>query len=542
MAFDPALYDGTSIDPLLFAPDGDSLPDPDEQEVLRLVRNEIAAKSGYPSWEAYVRATGELRSQKQQENALQIKKLQDEIARGGQVSPASAAQLAQSSQQFAARIEQDRAELAQRQAQDQARMAEEQRQFNETLGANKARFNIEQQNALAESERQRQFQREQTLLQLGSRPDTLIRYLYALRGQQPPQGLTTTALPGFQRATQPATASVSPLVEGLDVPSPTASVFPSTPAGAPVGQAITVGPAGQQTTVVPNPTYNVPANLVPMLTPQQVQQTRGITLTGPGANAPTVAPSAQPTGIPQIPLPASGTGIADAARAGFHSFTGVPTSAAQNPNPGQPFYPFGLTRSPEEEAAFVAKRDREADIMEARGRGREYARGGVIPEPVVGMGIMSGQMYTFGENAMRGDREVVVPEHKVPKDMFERLMDGAEEVHYSEDKSGKRSVRVKRQTMNSYANGGPLGYRDIDPSVFNPPSVSNTFGFPQIPNLTGGTSLIPSSQRLFNALPSERALFSGYLRDEAGVQPDDVFEIARRLAPQGGMRAGRYVN
>ena len=158
------------------------------------------------------------------------------------------------------------------------------------------------------------------------------------------------------------------------------------------------------------------------------------------------------------------------------------------------------------------------------------------------MGMMSGQMYTFGENAMRGDREIVVPEHKVPKDMFERLMDGAEEVHYSEDKSGKRSVRVKRQTMNSYANGGPLGYRDIDPSVFNPPSMSNTFGFPQIPNLTGGTSLIPSSQRLFNALPSERALFSGYLRDEAGVQPDDVFEIARRLAPQGGMRAGRYVN
>ena len=171
-----------------------------------------------------------------------------------------------------------------------------------------------------------------------------------------------------------------------------------------------------------------------------------------------------------------------------------------------------------------------------------YGRGGVIPEPVMGMGMHSGQSYMLGE---QGD-EVVVPKNKVPKDIFEQLMKDAEEVDYSEDRAGKRHVKVKRAAMNAtneYAGGGPLGYKPISPSVFNPPSISNMFDFPQIPNFTGGTSLVPSAQRLFEALPSERNLFAGYLRDEVGAQPDDVFEMARRLAPQTGpQRTPRFVN
>ena len=119
-----------------------------------------------------------------------------------------------------------------------------------------------------------------------------------------------------------------------------------------------------------------------------------------------------------------------------------------------------------------------------------------------------------------------------------------DEVDYSEDKQGKRRVKVKRgEKMNQYAGGGILGYKPIDPRVLNPPRITSEFDFPQIGNFTGGTSLVPSAQRLFEALPSERSLFSGYLQDEAGVQPDDVFALAQRLAPQAsGLRTPRYVN
>ena len=107
--------------------------------------------------------------------------------------------------------------------------------------------------------------------------------------------------------------------------------------------------------------------------------------------------------------------------------------------------------------------------------------------------------------------------------------------------------------VNSYASGGPIGYSmDYNPKVFNPPMLSdivsrgyNTPGvplMPQVATLTGnGQSLIPSSQSLFNALPSERASYSGFLQDEAGVAPQDVFELTRRLAPQvTGLRTPRF--
>lgn len=541
MAFDPSLFDsGGGVPGGLF---GGDTADPEEEEIVRRTRNDIATKAGYPTWEAYQTAVGTNVALDQQKLGLQIQQLQDQIARGGQVSPTTAAQLAQSSQQFNLRLQQDRADLVARTQQQQAALAEQQRQFNETLGSDKAKFNTQQQfgqqqlaQQAQEAQAQRDFtgqqnqlnreqQTQQTLLGLGSRPDTLIRYLYALRGQQAPQGLGAPPALGGTPAASPA-PSVTPSVAGASPSAPPAATPP----------------------IVPSPVIQSPG-----LTPQQT----GITPSGPGARAPVIG---NVTG--QVELPSTGADINRLAGVGVHSFAGVPTSQAQNPNPGQPFF---LSNGPEARAAGQAAQaaaiagpglrgavgsgqynsdltamQQRALPADERARAR-FAEGGVIPEPVMGMGMMSGQPYMLGEESMKpGHREVVVPEKKVPKDIFDRLMEHAGEVHYSEDGSGKRSIKVK-----GMANGGLLGY---DPtvtgkSVFNPSSISNTFSFPQIPALTGGTSLIPSAQRLFQALPSERQLYAGYLQDEAGVQPQDVFDIAKRLAPQAsGLRTPRFAN
>ena len=93
----------------------------------------------------------------------------------------------------------------------------------------------------------------------------------------------------------------------------------------------------------------------------------------------------------------------------------------------------------------------------------------------------------------------------------------------------------------SYATGGMIGY---DPNkALTPPPLSNIAQmFPQIGYATGGgTTLIPSAQRLYDLLPSERSLYSGYLQDEAGAQPQDIFEMTRRLSPQiGNLRTPRF--
>ena len=105
---------------------------------------------------------------------------------------------------------------------------------------------------------------------------------------------------------------------------------------------------------------------------------------------------------------------------------------------------------------------------------------------------------------------------------------------------GNSYTRVGNFTFDA---DGKLDFLDNCPKVFNPDQIRNEFGFPQIPHFTGGTSYVPSAQRLFSALPSEQSLYSGYLRDEQGLQPDDVFEMARRLAPKvTGLSAGRFTN
>jgi len=210
-----------------------------------------------------------------------------------------------------------------------------------------------------------------------------------------------------------------------------------------------------------------------------------------------------------------------------------------------------------------------------------FAQGGVIPEPVVGIGQDSGQTYEFGEEG---------PEAVVPNDVFAGLMKSIKKgtLHYTEDDgTKKRSIKISSDSIspdmpgmqdmadaqkatdmkgmpkmkNSYATGGTIGYGQT-PSLgqnssgfFNDPNLQNVVQrgynsnpgvplFPQVGLATnGGQSLIPSAQRMNALLPSEQQLYSGTLQDEFGAQPEDVFSMAKRLAPNvSGLRTPNYTS
>lgn len=360
------------------------------------------------------------------------------------------------------------AAVAQRSAAADASLAEQQRQFNENMGMHKAEYN---QNYA--------FNQGKELLGLGSRPDTLIKYLYAIRGQQTPQAVagTTTNLPGFQNV--------------VGQPNPGGAAAPAAqPAAAPVGI--------QAPRLAPLPTL-AGADLRGMIgTPQsataQVNAQRA-------NNNPTPNP-VDGAITPANPYGSAGGTPLTSDTANFFSHL-----ASLGIFGGPPAPTGGLQSTPEPQPVAMAA-------------------GGVIPEPVIGYGLHSGQTYTFGE---RGPETVVPGQGAAPKG------DG------------------------SYAAGGTIGYDPSVPgpsaNVFNPPDLQGVVArgynsspqtplFPQIGIATnGGQSLIPSAQRLNSLLPSEQSLYSGALTDEFGVQPDDVFAMTRRLAPQvSGLRTPRFAN
>jgi hypothetical protein len=92
--------------------------------------------------------------------------------------------------------------------------------------------------------------------------------------------------------------------------------------------------------------------------------------------------------------------------------------------------------------------------------------------------------------------------------------------------------------------GGMRGAATEQRSVFNPPDLlqylSGEFLRPGIPNFpqyqqaTGGTSLLSNARWLSRATPSELGLYQGFLRDEAGIPPEDALALAGRMAPRGG--------
>lgn len=402
-------------------------------------------------------------------------------------------------------------------------LAERQRQFNETLGSQKAQFDqravsdaADRTSREALSREQLDVQRGNTLLGLGSRPETVARYLYALGGKQAPQQLggVAPALPGYPGTNtlpaNPAAAAAAPPLAPASLNLPPQGGF-----GAPVPNSTPLT-AALPSPAAPSGTGNLPSDTMAL---SQLGNNPALNDLLRNANS----------GV----QPFAGQDISQTIGASWSNPQGQKITVGGGESPDA-----YRTRVSAMNAAEEAKspgwtlRQLEANTRqqdENRLADQGYADGGEISEPMIAVGLHSGRVITLGEEAP-AKPEVVVPE-------------------------GKTVAEVKhRSGKTSYADGGSLGYApDYAPkSVFNPPMLSdivsrgyNTPGvplMPQVATLTGnGQSLIPSSQSLFNALPSERASYSGFLQDEAGVAPQDVFELTRRLAPQvTGLRTPRF--
>jgi hypothetical protein len=500
-------------------------------------------------------------------------------------------------------------------------------QFKETFDVEKAKFNIRQQFDQAiqkwneardardfdamqfwarradEFDQQRveaenanrDVSRGQTLLSLGSRPETLGRSLYALQGQQAPQGFDfgTSALPGFGPNAQ------NPTVPGL-------------------GQSATAGP-------------------IPGL---------------PGQPAPIASPVMNPTAAGGVdPRVAATMAALNTPGASLQQFI-APLSAGDIPT-----------------APATEEQLRQQALLEASGRKPRgtvngvsfYEKGGPIPEPVIGLGLLSGERYMFGEKG----KETVVPEGKTlaevkgkkgkrksgvrgfatggtlgltPAQLAEMQASIAASAAWNSQQQpgvapttaapGQTSVYAptapsvmtpstiggnptQAQTamiggvqvwaggpysglpVAQYPQGGnltpylqnpslpaPAGATMPNPAIANtsatpaagslpglPNIPGNTGGmrgaatqsrsvfkpgqlgqylsgqflrpgipnFPQYQQATGGTSLLSNARWMNQATPSELGLYKGFLQDEAGIPPEDALALAGRMAPQGGM-------
>lgn len=361
-------------------------------------------------------------------------------------------------------------------------IAEQARQFNENMGFEKAKFN--ENYALDQGK---------TLLGLGSRPDTLIKYLYAIRGLQTPQQLqgTTTNLPGFQNI-MPKTDYTMP--GAANQPLPPVAPGPATPV------------RGASVAAVPGASTNFGQTAAPLIQPRGGTQYSGY-------NIPTSA-GAQTLGVLAKPLQA-GAAVPGTSFTDPNGVSGINVAANGSTVSGGP-----ITGSITSAQAAAGPK---ATVMVGGKPVNIFASGGVIPEPVVGMGMHSGQMYMFGEKGP----EAVVPNNMMPQQM-----------------------QMPQGGMNAYADGGTIGY---NPNVFNPASLpgivqrgyNSTPDVPLLPSVGiatgGGQSLIPSAQRINSLLPSEQQAYSGFLQDEAGVQPDDIYALAKKLAPKvTGLTTPRY--
>lgn len=504
----------------------------------------------------------------------------------------------------------------QQNARDAAALAEQKRQFD--LQYANAQTPAERAALLAEQ--QRQFDQSQalskgnTLLGLGSRPDTLIKYLYALRGQQTPQGIqnTTANLPGYQNV----------LGGG----------------GAPGASA---------------PGSAAPGVAAPMVDPRVAAVKQAIAT--PGA----------PLGQYVAP---GGTSISQTdPRLGPVSgqFNAQPISGPATANQGPTNEQLGA------QDALI----KQGRIPRFYSNGVAiFGEGGTIPEPVAGIGLMSGQRYLFGEagpeHVVKG-RDPDDTSSKSPKgvkaaakrkpvssatDVFDSPLPGVGQVANRQHMGlatpdvFSHGMGLRVGGVNAFASGGTIGYQsptqadkafiggqwiwaggpysgmpvastpanagdltpyltnpnaadptgrvqptpqpiqqpgignqiippmnDIGggfvgqpqpyqpgpqytggfapPSLFNPDTLPGVIArgynsnpatplFPQIGYFTGqGSSLIPSMQKLTNSTGTERSLYSGALQDEFGVQPQDVFDLARQLNPgarAGSVRGSRY--
>ncbi len=377
-------------------------------------------------------------------------------------------------------------QLAQRQAfeaaQNQIALAERQRQFNEQFGMDKARGDQQQQIAqgnlqLGQSrlgEDQRQFDAGQALnyykylSELASNPRNFVQSLFAQRGQ-----------------VAPAAANGQGNVDAIQRYLP-----------------FLLGGAQTQTQAAPN---TATVRMQPYLQDSPMAQPAnrfagGVDLVaqtnarqGMPQSAPAPMPRAQMSSVTTTP-----TTIDYGQMAG--QTVNTPTQALSNGQTATLAYNAPVTQSgiqANEDAANGVARVTDPFGNERTYGGGQYAKGGIIPEPVVGRGVVSGQPYTFGEKG---------PEAVIPSNMLPKFLEG----RHGKTVDGTRS----------YALGGDLGYDSSGWSPANPyeyPDYTSDYGPPTYEQFIAnpgnyGGSVAPEPMGPVAATPTD-----GYATDPYGV-------------------------
>jgi len=317
--------------------------------------------------------------------------------------------------------------------------------------------------------------RGNTLLGLGSKPETIWRYLFGVRGEQTPEGGPGgKPLPGYTnqeiQATLAGTGAQGAF--GGQQPPAGASGASSSLLGAPAatgaaaGGPYNVSPVTKQVDQGITPNQGYPTN--------SIGHVAGIDpKTGAPVQTPPITYGGNTLSVPGSPGATQGMNPTEASS----------QASALLPNMQQQVAAEANRVAPDQKPRFIG--DKGVLI---------YDQGGMIDEPVIGKGFLSGKSYMFA------------------------------------------------------ANGQPEQVKPLSGGVFNPPDLQGQLdkGFagtkspPQLQAATGGTSLVPSAQRWNNLLPSERSFYEGSLNDLWGVPAGDVGELMARGRTQPYGMTPRY--
>lgn len=423
--------------------------------------------------------------------------------------------------------------------------------YQQGVLANDAATRAYQQQQLAQ-------QRDTTLLNLGTNPSTLIKYLHAIQGVNTPQFLLDK-VNNQNVIGQPGGAGAGTSSPSLVPPAGTASLnLPPQDFGGAQAGGMQVPPMTPAQVAFRSPSVAAGVNGVDQAnafnqanaTPTLGAPTPLTTMANTGNGMSSTSTATLPTGTRIVPPSlANPTGIIG------------PTSTTPMLSTTDAWTQQRIADRASQTPEQLAAQDASAGAADDRLHG--YAQGGLIPEKVVGIGQDSGQTYEFGE---KGTEAVV------SNDMLERLMQVAGKVDLHQKSADGKSQRfsftlnsapkkkevtpVAPSTMdgsangtNSFADGGSIGYDPTNaPTLggnasgfFNSPNLktmvdrgfdsTGTPLFPQIGIATnGGQSLIPSIQRLNSLLPSEQSLYGGAV-NEFGGNSADTFALSKSLAP-----------
>ena len=384
-------------------------------------------------------------------------------------------------------------------------LAEQRRQFDVSNSRNESQFKSNQDFERAKFNENYALDQGKTLLGLGSRPDTLIKYLYAIRGQQTPQAVagTTTNLPGFQNVVgqpnpQPTTGGQAPtsnpvMTPGGAAPAPAAPGLLPSPAGGTPGPGNNA-PAG--TSLIPGTPYvGAPGAGAPAPSPSTGGMTiPGTSMTQGRSSTFDNAAQVQQALAPGISI-GMGNGVGPSATPPLHvgGNTPVPAGVTEDPN----FQAFRQSYANAITGGNISAQQAAAGPR-AMGPGgiAIYKSGGRIPEPVLGVGMHSGQHYLFGEAG---------PEHVVP---------GA----------GSKPAPPLHGT-NAYADGGTIGYNPIDAT-----------------NALNQSGSLNSGQPNYNAPPPGGGSYGGPAAPAPAPAPTGMALPRTDMTPGATIGAGGLIN